>query len=220
MIIAFSQTVYCLDALWMEPAILTTMDLTTDGFGFMLSFGDLVWVPFIFSLGTRYLAVHPVQLGPLYVLLILAIQGFGYYIFRSANNEKNRFRTNPNDPRVAHLSYIETKTGSRLLTSGWWGTARHINYLGDWVMSWSYCLPTLAAGYKLTPSILYPGTRLVSQEGMSGYAIPITYFYMVYFAVLLIHREMRDEEKCRRKYGKDWERYCEKVRWRIWPGVY
>jgi len=204
----------------MESAILTTIDLTADGFGFMLSFGDLVWVPFIFSLGTRYLAVHPVELGPLYVLTILAIQGFGYYIFRSANNEKNRFRTNPNDPRVAHLSYIETKSGSKLLTSGWWGTARHINYLGDWVMSWSYCLPTLAAGYKLTPSILYPGTRLVTQDGMKGYAIPITYFYLVYFAVLLIHREMRDEEKCRRKYGKDWDRYCEKVRWRICPGVY
>ena len=79
----------------MESAILTTMDLTTDGFGFMLSFGDLVWVPFIFSLGTRYLAVHPVQMGPFYVILTLAIQAFGYYIFRASNNEKNRFRTNP-----------------------------------------------------------------------------------------------------------------------------
>lgn len=172
------------------------------------------------SIQARYLSVHPVILGPTYVLAILAIQGLGYYIFRSANNEKNRFRTNPNDPKVAHLKYIETAAGSRLLTSGWWGTARHINYLGDWLMSWSYCLPTLAAGYKLTPSILYPGTSLVSQEGIKGYAIPITYFYMLYFAVLLIHREMRDEEKCRRKYGKDWEKYCEIVRWRIWPGVY
>ena len=32
-----------LDALWFEPAILTTMDITTDGFGFMLAFGDLAW---------------------------------------------------------------------------------------------------------------------------------------------------------------------------------
>lgn len=204
----------------MEPAILTTIDIINDGFGFMLSFGDLVWVPFSYSIQARYLSVHPVVLGPLYVVGILGLQGLGYYIFRSANNEKNRFRTNPNDPKVAHLKYIETAAGSRLLTTGWWGTARHINYLGDWVMSWSYCLPTLAAGYKLTPSVLYPGTNLVSQEGIKGYAIPITYFYMLYFAVLLIHREMRDEEKCRRKYGKDWEKYCEIVRWRIWPGVY
>ena len=38
------------DALFQERAILTTMDITTDGFGFMLAFGDLAWVPFIYSL--------------------------------------------------------------------------------------------------------------------------------------------------------------------------
>ena len=218
--LVFAQALYMFDSIWMEPAILTTMDITTDGFGFMLSFGDLVWVPFIFSQPARYLSVHPVSLGPLYITLILAVQGVGYYIFRASNNEKNRFRTNPNDPSVQHLSFIKTQAGSKLLTSGWWGKARHINYLGDWVMSWSYCLPTLAAGYKLTPSVLYPGTRLVSTEGMKGWAIPITYFYLVYFAVLLIHRERRDEEKCKRKYGKDWDEYCRLVRWRIVPGVY
>lgn len=220
MIVVITQAVYVLDALWMEPAILTTMDITTDGFGFMLAFGDLAWLPFIYSIQARYLSVHPVVLGPLYVVAILGVYGAGYYIFRASNNEKNRFRTNPNDPQVAHLQYIETATGSRLLTTGWWGTARHINYLGDWVMSWAYCLPTLAAGYKLTPTVLFEGTRLVSTEGMKGAAIPVTYFYMLYFAILLIHREMRDEEKCRRKYGDDWEEYCDKVKWRILPGVY
>ena len=29
------------DALWNEKSILTTMDITSDGFGFMLAFGDL-----------------------------------------------------------------------------------------------------------------------------------------------------------------------------------
>lgn len=220
LMVTISQSVYILDALFNEPAILTTMDLTTDGFGFMLSFGDLVWVPFIYTIQARYLAVHPIMLGPTYMAAILAVQGIGYYIFRASNNEKNRFRTDPSDPRVAHLEYIETASGSRLLTSGWWGTARHINYLGDWVMSWAYCLPTLAAGYRLTDSLLWPGTRIVSVEGMKWWGTPITYFYMLYFAILLIHREGRDEAKCKRKYGKDWERYCEKVRWRILPGIY
>jgi hypothetical protein len=41
---------YVVDALWNERAILTTMDITTDGFGYMLAFGDLVWVPFTYSL--------------------------------------------------------------------------------------------------------------------------------------------------------------------------
>jgi hypothetical protein len=33
------QALYVVDALWFETAILTTMDVTTDGFGFMLAFG-------------------------------------------------------------------------------------------------------------------------------------------------------------------------------------
>ena len=36
-----------------EQAILTTMDITTDGFGYMLAFGDLAWVPFTYSLQAR-----------------------------------------------------------------------------------------------------------------------------------------------------------------------
>lgn len=38
------------------------MDITTDGFGFMLAFGDLSWVPFTYSLQ----ALHPIAffVGP------------------------------------------------------------------------------------------------------------------------------------------------------------
>ena len=48
-----------MDGLWNETAILTTMDITTDGFGFMLAFGDIAWVPFTYSLQARYLADNP-----------------------------------------------------------------------------------------------------------------------------------------------------------------
>ena len=228
--ITFFQAVYVFDALYMEPAILTTMDITTDGFGFMLAFGDLTWLPFIYSLQARYLAVYPVQLGILGIAGVLAVQGFGYYIFRSSNNEKNRFRTDPKDPKIAHLKYMSTKSGSKLLISGWWGTARHINYLGDWIMAWSYCLPTGIAGYLVNSNAAHPadghifggapGGPQVYQGDARGWGMVITYFYVVYFAILLIHREMRDEEKCMRKYGKDWEEYRKKVPWRILPGVY
>lgn len=50
---------YVVDALWNERAILTTMDITTDGFGFMLTFGDLAWVPFTYSTTTRFLVDFP-----------------------------------------------------------------------------------------------------------------------------------------------------------------
>lgn len=234
LLITLFQTGYVLDCYWMEPSMLTTIDIITDGFGFMLAFGDLVWVPFIYSMQARYLAVYPFTLGPYGTAGVLAVVGTGYYIFRSSNNEKNRFRTDPTDPRVAHLKYIETKSGSKLLISGWWGTARHINYFGDWVMAWAYCLPTGIAGYVVrhSPTILddltegsfrmlTPGiTTDVLQGEAKGWGMIITYFYVVYFGILLVHREMRDEEKCERKYGEDWKRYKAIVRYRIIPGIY
>jgi len=235
LITVISQSFYVLEALYMEPAILTTIDIVTDGFGFMLSFGDLAWLPFTYSLQARYLAVYPVNLGP-WALLTFGALGTGYTIYRRSNNEKNRFRTNPNDPAVAHLKYIETKSGSKLLVSGWWGTARHINYLGDWIMSWAYCLPTGLAGYQIAKHTVMPmslpdGSKAMTglQDGpmtiaypgdAKGWGMIVTYFFMLYFAVLLIHRESRDEAKCRAKYGKDWEEYRKKVPWRIVPYVY
>ncbi|KAF1918120.1 ergosterol biosynthesis ERG4/ERG24 [Ampelomyces quisqualis] len=233
-LVTIAQSVYTLDSLFMEPAILTTMDIIQDGFGMMLSFGDIVWVPFTYSIQTRYLSVYPVDLGVQGVLAVLAVQGFGYYIFRSVNNEKNRFRTDPEDPRVSHLKYIETEAGSRLLISGWWGMARHINYLGDWFMSWSYVLPTALSGYVIRNAAKHPVTAAQAdvhflKQSYGNYVVPgeakgwgmiFTYFFMVYFAVLLLHRERRDEEKCRRKYGKDWDRYVEHVPYRIIPYIY
>ncbi|KAF3910189.1 hypothetical protein ABW21_db0201210 [Orbilia brochopaga] len=186
---------YIFDALYNEPAVLTTMDITSDGFGFMLSFGDIVWVPFTYSLQARYLAMYPIDLGILGVSGVLLVKGIGYFVFRGANSQKNAFRMNPNDPALRHLKYIETKSGSKLLISGWWGISRHVNYLGDWIMGWSWCLPT-------------------------GFDTWVTYFYVGYFAVLLINRERRDDGHCRVKYGSDWDRYTSIVKSRIVPGIY
>lgn len=57
------------------------MDITIDGFGFgfMLGSGDLAWLPFIYSLQARYLAMYPVYLGYTSFAGLLAIQAFGYY---------------------------------------------------------------------------------------------------------------------------------------------
>lgn len=99
-LVTFAQSFYIIDALYNEPAILSTMDIITDGFGFMLAFGDLVWVPFIYSLQARYLSVHAVQLGASKVVMILMVQFLGYYIFRASNSQKGAFRANPDDPKL------------------------------------------------------------------------------------------------------------------------
>ena len=126
------QAYYVYDALTSEAAILTTIDITTDGFGWMLAFGDLAWVPFVYSTQARFLVDYPVKLAPWAVAAIMGVKALGFWIFRGSNGQKNDFRTNPQAPNVSHLEYIQTKTGSKLLTTGWWGMARHINYMGQW----------------------------------------------------------------------------------------
>jgi Delta14-sterol reductase len=54
----------------------------------------------------------------------------------------------------------------------------------------------------------------------TGFNTPITYFYVIYFTVLLVHRQRRDDHNCEVKYGKDWKKYKEMVKYRIVPYVY
>mmetsp|Transcript_16822 Transcript_16822/g.22563 ORF Transcript_16822/g.22563 Transcript_16822/m.22563 type:complete len:443 (-) Transcript_16822:37-1365(-) len=188
------QGVYVWDALYQEKAILTTMDITTDGFGFMLAFGDLAWVPFTYSLQSRYLVDNDPHLSLPALLLILITNMAGYTIFRSANSQKDAFRRNPADKAVSHLQYLQTKRGTRLLTSGWWGMARKINYTGDWIMGLSWCM-------------------------VCGWGSIVPYYYAIYFCILLVHRSVRDDMMCHEKYGDDWLEYKRLVPYRFIPGI-
>lgn len=51
------------------------MDITHDGFGFMLAFGDLAWVPFTYSLQAQFLLYHPQPLGWPLASVICLING-------------------------------------------------------------------------------------------------------------------------------------------------
>ena len=189
------QGMYVWDALYSEQAILTTMDITTDGFGFMLAFGDLAWVPFTYSLQARFLVEHSPEINNLFWIAVLGIKILGFMIFRGANGEKDQFRRDPSHPSVAHIKTLETKRGRKLMITGWWGMARKINYTGDWLMGLAWCLTT-------------------------GFQTPLTYFYSIYFLILLIHRAFRDDEACEKKYGKeDWEKYKAAVPYIFVPKV-
>merc|ERR1711865_634096 len=76
------QGLYVWDALYFEQSILSTMDITTEGFGYMLAFGDLVWVPFVYSLQARHLVEHDPRLSTPQCMAVAALGSLGYYIFR------------------------------------------------------------------------------------------------------------------------------------------
>uniref|UniRef100_UPI00358F34FA delta(14)-sterol reductase LBR-like n=1 Tax=Myxine glutinosa TaxID=7769 RepID=UPI00358F34FA len=189
------QLLYIGDALWNEECLLSTMDIVREGFGFMLAFGDLAWVPIVYSLQGVFLLSHPRNLHWTAAILIFLLKAAGYMVFRGSNSEKNTFRKNPKDPRVSNLLTIPTSTGKQLLISGWWGILRHPNYLGDLMMALSWSLPC-------------------------GFTHVLPYFYVVYFGMLLVHRAARDELQCQRKYGAAWQVYCRRVPYRIIPFLY
>ena len=192
-----------------------------DHFGFYLAWGSAAFLPTAYTLQTQYLARNPVDLSPSSVAVILTLGFGGYAIFRSANDQKYSFRSSGGDCVIwgKQASYIscpyKTKNGdshtSTLLCSGrnsflrcengliiqtgWWGTVRHANYLGDLALSYSMCA---ACGF--------------------GSLLPWTYAF--FMTILLVHRCHRDERRCSAKYGPSWDTYCARVPWRMIPGIF
>lgn len=196
-LVLIMQFIYIFNYFQKESFVLTTMDIKHEKFGFMLIFGDLVWVPYLYCLQAFYLIDHVHNLPWWGGVLIILFNITGYILFRESNLQKDRFKLDPDNAVIwgEKPEYLETKIGSKLLISGFWGWARHFNYLGDIMMALAWSLPCLF-----------------------GSIVP--YFYPIYFTILLIQRERRDNHLCKEKYQEDWDRYCEKVRWRILPGIY
>ena len=128
------------------------------------------------------------------IAAIVALDLCGYTVFRGANSQKDAFRRDPTSAEVAHLQWMPTKRGTKLLVSGFWGLARKVNYTGDWMMGLAWCLTC-------------------------GFTSVVPYFYAIYFAVLLIHRAVRDDHFCSLKYGDDWAAYKKKVPAVFVPGL-
>ncbi|AQK70862.1 7-dehydrocholesterol reductase [Zea mays] len=88
----------------------------------------------------------------------------------------------------------ETKT-SLLLTSGWWGLSRHFHYVPEILSAFFWTVPALFNHF-------------------------LPYFYVIFLTILLFDRAKRDDDRCSSKYGKYWKIYCNKVPYRVIPGIY
>ncbi|XP_009365320.1 delta(14)-sterol reductase-like [Pyrus x bretschneideri] len=182
---------YILDYFVHEEYMTSTWDIIAERLGFMLVFGDLVWIPFTFSIQGWWLLSNKMELGTAAVIANCLTFLIGYLVFRGANKQKHVFKKNPKAPIWGKPVRV---IGGKLLASGYWGIARHCNYLGDLLLALSFSLPC-------------------------GISSPVPYFYPIYLLILLIWRERRDEARCAEKYREIWAEYCRLVPWRILPYV-
>ncbi|CAL9174140.1 unnamed protein product [Musa hybrid cultivar] len=195
-------TLYVLDYFFYEEFMTSTWDIIAEKLGFMLVFGDLVFIPFTFSIQGWWLLKNKVELTKvaavanclvfLVGLLKHPAEFCSYRVFRGANKQKHIFKKDPKAPIWGKPPKV---IGGKLLASGYWGIARHCNYLGDLLLALSFSLPC-------------------------GISSAIPYFYPTYLLILLIWRERRDEARCSQKYKEIWAEYCQLVPWRILPYVY
>jgi len=198
------QLIYIVDFFIHEEWYLGTVDIIHDRFGFMLCWGDCVWLPFTYTLQAFYLVQNPIQLNNYLFLFLLFLGLLGYYIFRTANKQKDDFRNGLiteiwGNPIQAISAVYKTSDGierkTNLLVSGFWGWSKHFNYIGDLLMCVGFCF---ACGFK----------------NIFGY------HYLIYMTILLFHRAHRDHEKCSLKYGKAWQEYDKSVPYQVIPFIY
>jgi len=189
--------------------------MTYDRGGYYLCWGGTAWMPALFPLSQMYMSEYHSTLsvsGSMIVLFIgLVATAIEYRIdwekevFVAWRQQHAKSKVKPYDlwgKKVEFLDVFYTdgkgaKVKSALLTSGFWGTARHFNYTFELICCLTCCV---TAGFG------------------QSWLLPLFYFYFI--AALIPHRILRDEEKCRNKYRQYWEQYCKKVPYRMIPYVF
>ncbi|KAL6691355.1 ergosterol biosynthesis ERG4/ERG24 [Trichoderma pleuroticola] len=193
-----------------EQMIITSWDMYFEKLGFLLTFWNMAGVPFTYCHCALYLANHnpsEYRWNPFALTLLSAVYIFMYWMWDSANGQKNAFRhkekgqlmkrnTFPQVPwqSIDNPKTIKTDAGDQILVDGWFAIIRKPNYVPDMFFSMAWGLIT-------------------------GFKSPFPWFYFAFFMVMIIHRTRRDIIRCRRKYGEAWARYEKQVPYIFIPYV-
>ncbi|MES1921661.1 C-24(28) sterol reductase, partial [Bonamia ostreae] len=80
-----------------EQCVINSFDIIEEKFGWMLLMLDIVMVPFVFPLQTLYIYSAGIEgQSKLYLFVIFLLNILGYFIFDTANSQKDYFREGEN----------------------------------------------------------------------------------------------------------------------------
>ena len=196
-------TFYVLDYFIFERVQLYTYDLIHEHVGFKLWWGGLVVYGWLFILPLWGMAVHPDPgFSPAWTYFWLigstALFLFGWSISRGANLQKYTFKRWPDRKFLGLIEPEYIEAGDRkILCSGLWGVARHLNYMGEGFLCLSIALV------------------------FGHFGNPWAWTYFIFIVTFFTFRQRFDERQCAEKYGAEkWAEYQERVKYRIFPGIY
>ena len=196
-------TLYIFDYFIFERVQLYTYDLIHEKLGFKLIWGGLVIYGWLYILPLWGMAVYPspdFSTAWTYVWLIGTglLLFLGWSISRGGNWQKYWFKRWPDRKFLGIIEPEYIQAGDRkILCSGFWGAARHFNYMGE---GFSCFAIGLSFGYFTN---LWAWT------------------YFIFIVSLFTWRQWDDEQHCAEKYGEEkWAEYKARVKYRICPWVY
>ncbi len=198
-------TAYLFKFFWWEGGYFHSIDIMHDRFGYYICWGVLAWVPALYCLPGLWMAYHGPDL-PAGAALSLTIVGMiALWINYDADAQRQAVRATDGRatvwgraPTLITARYVTADGQHRsnvLLASGWWGVARHFHYVPELVLAAAWTAP-------------------------AGFTHALPWGYLLFLSILLVDRAGRDEQRCAAKYGPDWERYKQVVKWRMVPGVW
>ena len=196
-------TFYITDYFIFERVQLYTYDLIHERLGFMLFWGGLIVYGWMFTLPLWGMAAYPhpgFSDGVTTVWLVGTVMLFllGWGISRGASLQKYTFKRWPDRKFLGIIEPKYIEAGDRkILYSGFWGAARHLNYLGEGFLSLSIALV------------------------FGHFGVPWAWAYFVFVVTMFTSRQRDDDKHCEAKYGAEkWNEYRARVKYRIFPGVY
>jgi hypothetical protein len=217
---ALMLSFFLIEYMYHEHVHLLTYDIFAEKIGFKLVWGCIFFYPFFYAIGGLPF-IHanfepgytPYNMSIPVASMIIGLFFFGWTFTRGANMQKYQYKMHPEETEFRFLNLrlqqktIESAGGKgRLLCSGFWSKARHINYFGEIVQAIAIALP---------------GFLFASHHHMSFLWQILPWLYPLYYIALFVPREREDARILATKYGSEaWNEYTTKVPYRIIPFVY
>ena len=139
-----------------DHCVPTTWDIFHEHWGWMLIFWNFCGVPMTYCAASRWLLRHgPLAHSPYYTASCFVLLLGAYYVFDTANSQKNEFRLRRAGIAVdsfgrklgrlpgaviADPAVLRTKDGGALLVDGWFAKARKPHYTADILQALSWGL--------------------------------------------------------------------------------